>query len=122
MLYLHPCLGPQMLHSGSLDWLFDFLAFRTLIAPSLLILTYYLGAVLIAALVIDLTRRFHRQLVRKLREASGEPRMGNVPLRARVAAFAVAAFLIGEIGWRMMFEFLLAYFQMHDALLRMSGS
>lgn len=111
-----------MSHSGPLDWLFDLLTFRTLITPALLVLTYYLGAVLIAALVFDLTRRFHRQLVRKLREDSGKPQAGALLLRARAAAFAVATFLIGQIGWRMMFEFLLAYFQMHAALLRMSGS
>lgn len=110
-----------MSHSGPLDWLFDLLTFRTLITPALLVLTYYLGAVLITVLVFDLTRRSHRELIRKLRKDSGEPQVGPFPLRAKVAAFAVAAFLIGQIGWRMMFEFLLAYFQMHDALLRMSG-
>ena len=111
-----------MSHSGSLDWFFDFLTFQTLITPSLLVVTYYLGAMLIAAIVFYLTRRFHRELVRKLRVDSGEAQVKPFLLRARAAAFAVAAFLMGQIGWRMMFEFLLAYFQMHDALLRMSGS
>ena len=55
-----------MPHPCPLDWLFDLLTVRALITPSLLILIYCLGAVLIVALGFDLTRRLHRQLVRKL--------------------------------------------------------
>jgi hypothetical protein len=122
MLYPGPRPVSIMSASAVIQWLRDFLLFQVHITPAVLLVAYYAGAVMIAVLVVDLTRRFHRQLLQKGTGLGGGLRARLLPLRGRVAAYAVAAFLIGELGWRMMFEFLIAYFQMHDALLRMSGN
>jgi hypothetical protein len=108
--------------SASSDWLQDFLVFRVHISPGVLLFTYYVGALLIPVLVYDMTRRFNQRLTR---EQWRVPESYKAPLlarRGRVIGYALLALLLGELAWRMMFEFLIAYFQMHEALTRMSGA
>jgi len=103
-----------------MDSLLDFLAFRTLISEPVLIVFYYLGAVAmpVAAWFLAL------YLIRRFEMAKGAYDMGrqlwlfSLPKKHRVWAIAlmIGAFLFMELLWRMMFEFLIAYLQMHDAL------
>jgi len=99
----------------------DFLAFRTLVSPSLLIVFYYLGA-----LGVPLTGWvFSRWLARRLRwtapaRTAGRATMTRLIRRRERRLFPVLfvlTFVVMELGWRMMFEFMLAYFQMRELLI-----
>ena len=89
----------------------DFLSFRTFITPSILITFYYIGAVLIPLIgwsaSIWIKRRYFPELV--------------LPKRFYIYAIFAICFFCAELFWRMIFEFMIAYFDMHDALMRMSA-
>jgi hypothetical protein len=108
--------------SASSDWLQDFLVFRVHISPAVLLFTYYIGALLIPVLVYDMTRRFNQRLTREHWRVPESYKASWLARRGRVIGYAFLALLLGELAWRMMFEFLIAYFQMHEALTRMSGA
>jgi hypothetical protein len=102
----------------------DFLAFRSFVSPYALILFYYLGAIVMPLatwwLMLWARRRLPvledaYELARGLSLDRLSPRH-----RALVLALALAAFVFMELLWRMMFEFLIAYLQMRDALLQLS--
>ncbi len=110
----------------------DVLSFREIIAPHVLIAFYYLGAIGIPVVVVDFWRKATRYLrgqarvIEPVREQA-ERWLENLPARwsfIRSRAFLVSAaltlFVLAELFWRIMFEFLIAYFQMRDALLDMS--
>jgi hypothetical protein len=122
----------------------DLLSFRTLIAPGLLLVTYYAGALaipLLVALYIRRTRRRAGSASDALWQGLGEPAqtlrqgasgaldairtssLGERLLRTRLRILLVglAGFLLLELMWRVMFEFLIAYFQIREALLRIQG-
>ncbi len=98
----------------------DFLSFRTFISPHALLVFYYLGAIgmpLVAwATFAWLRRRYPRagQLISSGREFA----WSTTGLRQRVLLIGMflGSFLIMELLWRMMFEFLFAFLQMRDAL------
>ncbi len=101
--------------------LWDLLSFETFLSPALLILIYYLGAVGIPLLAWKLARPVKSRIadipVAGV-ELPDKHRPGKewLPSRARTLAYAFAAFLVMEVGWRVLFEFMLAYFQMRDYL------
>jgi hypothetical protein len=100
----------------------DFLLFNTFITPSLLIFTYYVGAVLIPLLSWYLATLVHRNYFTKVSGLVKAEVQRRTTVKQRfytILAF-VLCFLCMEIFWRMMFEFFIAYFDMHDALMRMS--
>jgi hypothetical protein len=100
--------------------MWDFLSFRTFVSPYLLILVYYAGAVGIPFLAGTLARRGHSAAA----EVTGSPqppsRLGW-RARARVVTGGILLFLGLELGWRLMIELFLAYFQMRDALVLGAG-
>ena len=104
------------------EWLHDFLVFQVHISPAVLLVAYYVGALLIPVLVYDMSRRFNQRLAREDWRVPDRYKAGMLARRGRVIGYALVALLLGELAWRMMFEFLVAYFQMHEALTRMSGS
>jgi len=96
----------------------DVLTFRTFVSPSVLVAVYYVGAISIPLLAWLLARRVVAGLQsRDTRWEVGRSgqRGGS---RTRVGALTLLIFLGMELGWRMLFEFLLAYFQIRDALVR----
>ena len=100
----------------------DFLLFKTFISPSLLLFIYYIGAVGIPILSWYLAVWIHKNY---LSDASGVlkeeiKRRTTVKQRIYTVVAFVLFFLSMEIFWRMMFEFFIAYFDMHDALMRIS--
>jgi uncharacterized membrane protein required for colicin V production len=100
----------------------DFLLFKTFITPSLLLFIYYIGAVLIPLLSWYLAAWVHRNYLSKVSGLLKEEIKRRTTVKQRlytVIAF-VLCFLCMEIFWRMMFEFFIAYFDMHDALMQMS--
>ncbi|MCO4845161.1 MAG: DUF4282 domain-containing protein [Sulfurovum sp.] len=91
----------------------DFLTFQTFITPTLLIFIYYVGALLIPILSLYLARWI--QIVYKTEiETSATFKKRFIG----TAAFLICFFSM-EILWRMMFEFFIAYFDMHDALMKL---
>lgn len=100
----------------------DFLTFKRLISIEVLIVFYYLGA-LILPIVMCLVFKW---LIRKYELLGAAVKSGkevawlSLSLKQKIifiALFAVA-FLFMELFWRMMFEFLIAYMQIRDALLQ----
>lgn len=94
--------------------LLDFLSFRSYVTPYALLLFYYLGAVLMPLAVVLfwfwLKRRYPRL-------ASAQQQIDNVgrtylsPMqRIGLLLACILCFLFAELFWRMMFEFMIAYF------------
>lgn len=102
----------------------EFAAFDRFVSPTVLIIFYYLGAlgvpILLAWLLIQLRRSsarldlpdnvIYRWIVETWRQRAWLVRL-----------WALIVFLGCELFWRMLFEFLLAYFQMHEYLARLAG-
>ena len=90
----------------------DFLTFKTFISPSILIVFYYIGAVFVPILSFYLARRFKNTY------------FSSVTLSLSLQHYLLTiglfllTFLMLEVFWRMMFEMLIAYFDMHDALMQ----
>lgn len=100
----------------------DFLTFKTFISTKTLIIFYYLGAILmpfgIWLLLKWLLRKY--RLLDKAYEQGKKMIWGslNTKQKAILIAFFVTSLLFMELFWRMFFEFLIAYMQMRDALLK----
>lgn len=98
----------------------DFLSFQLLISEYVLIGFYYLGAVGIPFLALAalefLGRRF--PTLWWLRRRSGELAKQHLPWRYRFALMFsfLLALLMMELFWRMLFEYLIAFLQIRDAL------
>jgi len=100
----------------------DFLTFKNFISTEVLIIFYYLGALI---LPIGIWLLF-TWLIRKYRLLNTAYENGkeiiwkslNKKQQAKLVVFFVTSFLFMELFWRMFFEFLIAYMQMRDALLQ----
>ena len=99
--------------------LIDFFAFRSFVSLDVLRVVYAVGALgmpLMAWGVWLWLGRF--RLWRWMRATAADVARQTLPLRWRLAGMGmfVLCLLCLELAWRMMFEFLIAYLQMHDAL------
>ena len=83
----------------------NFLTFKTFITPFFLMLFYYIGAVLVP-FVIYYKRGF---IIKK------------IAINNHAKAFLIFIFFMLEIMWRIMFEFMIGYFQIHNALMQASS-
>ena len=99
----------------------DFLTFKTFISTEVLIIFYYIGALILPiGLWILLT-----WLVRKYRFLDTAYESGKEMIwksltnkqQTKLVSFFITAFLFMELFWRMLFEFLIAYMQIRDALI-----
>ena len=88
----------------------DFLTFQTFITPKILLIFYTIGALIVPLfgwyLLRYLKRRFFPDLV--------------IPKKIYLYLVMLLCLLCMELFWRMIFEVMIAYFDMHDALMRMS--
>jgi uncharacterized membrane protein len=100
----------------------DFLTFKEFISIPVLIIFYYLGAIVfpfvIWIVLIWLTKKY-----KLLGEAHNKGKQKiwkllNTKQRVKLVIAFIMAFLFMELFWRMLFEFLIAYMQMRDALLQ----
>lgn len=92
----------------------DFLTFQTFLTPTLLIFIYYVGAVLIPILSWYLARWIKTVYKTEIETYT------TFKKRFIGSATFLIFFLFMEILWRMMFEFFIAYFDMHDALMKLA--
>ena len=100
----------------------EFLAFKSFISTEVLIIFYYLGALILPIgvwlLLTWLIRKY--RLLNTAYESGREIiwKSLNRKQQAKIVVFFVTSFLFMELFWRMFFEFLIAYMQMRDALLQ----
>ena len=100
----------------------DFLTFQTFITPTLLIVMYYIGAVLIPILSWYLARWIKKSYFSELSVQIKESIQTRTTPKQRFIVLVVflICFLFMEIFWRVIFEFFIAYFDMHDALMKIN--
>ena len=89
-----------------INMLVEFLTFKSMISPQVLMFVYYLGAVACPVIMI--------LAFRKARENSTFLREGK---SKKVAGVLFLLLILGELAWRMLLEFLIAYFQIRNALM-----
>jgi hypothetical protein len=100
----------------------DFLTFKTFISTEALILFYYLGA-LVSPIGLWL---FLAWLIKKYKLMNTTYEKGKELLwrllsakqKMQFVAFYILFFFFMELFWRMLFEFLIGYMQMRDALVQ----
>ena len=91
----------------------NYLSFESFISIPVLIASYYIGALIIPALLW-----YKRSLVIKITEVLTRA----FPLfTARILFTFIILFLICEVVWRMMFEAMIGYFQMREYLQHLVG-
>ena len=100
----------------------DFLTFKSFISTEVLILFYYLGALILPIgmwiLLIWLIRKY--RFLNTTYENGKEMiwQSLNKKQQIKLVALFISCLLFMELFWRMLFEFLIAYMQIRDALLR----
>ena len=100
----------------------DFLTFKSFISTEVLIIFYYLGALMLPIgiwlLLAWLMRKY--RLLNTAYENGKEIIWESLNKKQQTwfIAFFVTSFLFMELFWRMFFEFLIAYMQIRDALLQ----
>ena len=80
----------------------DFLSFNKFITPYILIIFYYIGAILVPFILFYYRYKIFSKL--------------KVNFGFKFWLIAILMFLCMEICWRVIFEFLIAYFDMHKYL------
>lgn len=99
----------------------DFLTFKSFISTQVLIIFYYLGAVILPAAIWYLTRWLMRKytVFNTIYENGKDILWKSLSQKqqTRLALFFILTLFFMELFWRMMFEFLIAYMQIRDALL-----
>ena len=110
-----------------MESLSNFLTFKTFITPNILIGMYYFGVVLVPIfswlLVRWLTNKFELlKSVQQLAKQSLTERFKQLSFQNQllIIGLGLSVFLIMQLVWRMMFEAMLAYFQMRDYLQTLS--
>jgi hypothetical protein len=98
----------------------DFLTFKSFISIETLIVFYYMGAIVMPiGLFLSLA-----WFIQKFSLVKNSLEQGKKQLWSRLTGlqkfktllFLIAIFLFMELFWRMLFEFLIAYMQIRDAL------
>ncbi|RDH80782.1 MAG: hypothetical protein DIZ80_17315 [endosymbiont of Galathealinum brachiosum] len=99
----------------------DFLTFKKFISTEALILFYYTGALLmpvgIWVSLLWLTKKY--KLIHDAYQNTKDILWKSLTLKQQIKfiSFFILCILFAELFWRMLFEFLIAYMQIRDALL-----
>lgn len=113
-----------------MQWLLDVITLRFFITPYVILLIYWFGALVVPLAGWVLWRWLLGKLQQQEMAASGLEKLGdsvnridqNGTLRLLFWSGFVLVFLLLELLWRMLFEFLIAYFHIHQALMEISRS
>jgi len=99
----------------------DFLTFQAFITPSLLILIYYIGAIFIPIISWYFAKWIKTSYFSEISTNIKEEILARSTAKQRFIVYTafIICFLCMEIFWRVMFEFFIAYFDMHDALMQL---
>ena len=101
----------------------DFLSFKHFISIPVLIGFYYMGAVVMPIFLwiasIWLVKKY--QFINMLHKKSKETLWCFLNIKQKILFITLfaTAFLFMELFWRMLFEFLIAYIQIRDALVNL---
>ncbi len=79
----------------------NFLSFKTMISQELLLIFYYMGALVVPLFIYKYTKYFYK------------PMQQTMP---KIFMLFIILFVFMELLWRMLFEFLIAFLQIRDAL------
>ena len=90
--------------------LYDLLSFKTFISPYMLYIFYYIGAVLVPLVMLKYSYKIYAFLKIDIKKIMPKE------YKFKVYSASILMFIFLEILWRMMFEFLIAYLQIRDAL------
>jgi len=85
--------------------MYDFLSFNTFIAQDILILFYYIGVLLVPFLLYRYKDRF-----------SSYNFFVKLKSQPKILLTTLGIFLLLELFWRMMFETMIGYFDLHEYL------
>ena len=100
----------------------DYLIFKRFISIEALIIFYYIGAIILPVAL----SLFIRLLIKKY-ELINEPylmgkeflwKLLNNKQKVKLTGLFILFFIFAQLFWRMLFEFLIAFIQMRDALLQ----
>ena len=99
----------------------DFLTFKIFISPTMLIIFYYIGAVVMPVFIWFVSRWLMGKIgmVEESYQVAKSMTWKSMRFKYRVlfVFLFIIMFLFMQIIWRMMFEFLIAYMQMREALI-----
>ncbi len=100
----------------------DFLTFKTFISPVALIVFYYMGAV-VMPIFIWFSSRWIMKKITFMEKGYQEGKkivwaMVSWRYKLLCGVLCLMMFLFMELMWRMMFEFLIAYMQIWEALVK----
>lgn len=102
----------------------DYLTFRSFISPHVLLACYYIGALGVPVGSWFFARWIKHKylLVSDIYESSKTIIISITRAKKRMLFYILFAlvFFCMEIMWRMLFEFLIAYFQMRDVILELA--
>ena len=100
----------------------DFLTFKSFISTEVLIVFYYIGAIILPAgawyLVTWLIQKYEFVNIAYEKGKDTIWNSLNKKQKNKLIIFFVSSFIFMELFWRMLFEFLIAYMQIRDALLQ----
>ncbi len=100
----------------------DFLTFKSFISTEILIIFYYLGALILPIGVWHQhTWLFRKFMLLNTAYENGKEFLWkslNRKQQTKLFVFFMFFFFLMELFWRMLFEFLIAYMQIRDALLQ----
>jgi len=100
----------------------DFLTFKTFLSIEALIIFYYIGAIIfpvgIWVLMLWLLKKYDFINEAYLQGKELVWKSLNSGQRIKLAITFIIVFIFMELFWRMLFEFLIAYMQMRDALIK----
>ena len=103
----------------------DFLTFQSFISPGVLLAAYYVGALVMPVLLwLGRNRLVRRFAVLGWLDQQRQQVFQQLSSRDQwlVALAVVLLFIFMEIVWRMMFEAMIGYFQMHDFLRQLAAA
>lgn len=94
--------------------MWDFLTFNTFITQNVLIVFYYLGAIGVPAFMLIFRKTLFSKFVflKKIELYFKD--------KTKTLLVLIMLFLCMELFWRMMFEMMIGYFDMHDYLYMLS--
>lgn len=100
----------------------DFLTFKQFISTEVLIIFYYLGAIVLPVSLLFLGKWLLREfnIINSVYN-SGKAiiwKSLNSGQKIKLTMAFICCFIFMELFWRMLFEFLIAYMQIRDALLQ----
>ena len=101
--------------------MWDILTFHRFVTRDVLVVCYYLGAVVMPLVLLLLRRSITRKFtfLQNIERALQKWFKSRSQIeKAAVWIVFIVGFLLMELGWRMVFEAMIGYFDIHDDLRR----